>query len=183
MLELNDLSVENRKKKWNIVGDKKPVRFYRFVDCSTDSTLYMSEASMRANVFYPFAGYSGSIVGHTHDNFFVVNLFSPSWYDFHYTGIKDELEYAYQQMGKHAWMSPNVKRMNVATTRVTKGHRTVVYDIPAKGADFWRSDYHSTAHHISGEEDQVDKLLECRKSACKASAMYSTKRANKRKCY
>jgi hypothetical protein len=166
---------------WYVFPDKHRVTMYSFIDCTTGKTISLSRQVVSANVFYPFAGYTGNIVGHTYDQFYVVSFCNTvNKGDVHYVSIKDELRIANKYMGKHSWVSPFVKSMNVATTRVTTGNVATVYDVPCKGKSFWYDFYKTGPNHIASKsmKEQISMLYKLRNSVVLSERVYSTKRGN-----
>ena len=174
--------------KWTTTDEDKEVMMYRFMDCTTDKEVCLTLETVQAHVFYPFAMYSGSTVGHTYETFYVLNVYSRTggqWY----TSIKDGLDSAATVLGNDAWESPRVKQMNVAATRVAKGNKAQVYDIYVEnGSRFWREDVATSDYHISGKSEgrvsndyQVSELLKCRESIGRSKVMYSLQRPGSKK--
>jgi hypothetical protein len=159
---------------WHVPYKVKQVRVYSFRDAA-DQEILMTKEAVQARIYYPFAGYSGAMVGHTYNRFYIANLYKPGKCTY-YPVMKDILDDAYDKMGPIARVSKFVRQMNVNTSRVTTGNRTAAYDLRVKDASFWKPYLKSQRHHIAsgGENKQVDMLKTCHASVLKADDKYTT---------
>lgn len=122
-----------------------PVRMYEFVRTRNGKPtrpVWLSEFEVRAKVFWPFGLYQGAVVGHTYDEYVMLNSYRIETGRFdtgHYARLDRRLQEA-TKLGKYAWTSSLVKQLNVAVTRVREGKKVQIMDVPIYDKTYWQKE-------------------------------------------
>ena len=128
---------------------------------------------MQAYMYYPFCLYTEGVVGHTFDRYTMMKFSDRSKHNKDYLSLKKSVTDSEEWLGDKAYLSPVVKSLNVAVSRVTKGNRADIIEINEGKKGFWRSTLSSSKWHMLGqgldERSYNDELCRMRKVVIKST--------------
>ena len=112
------------------------------------STVVLTQSEAQAYLYYPFCIYSGAVVGHTFDDFTLVNFASERASRYNYMSLENSVVESENILQDCAWLSKTVKDLNVAVSRVTYGNRAKIIEVFTGYQGFWipwlsRSKWHA----------------------------------------
>jgi len=137
------------------------------------SKMVLTTEEMQAYMYYPFCLYTEGVVGHTFDRYTMMKFSDPTEKAYDYLSLKQSVTDIENMLGDKAWLSPVVKSLNVAVSRVTKGNRADIIEINEGKKGFWRTTLASSKWHMLGqslsERSYNDELCNMRKVVIKST--------------
>lgn len=138
-----------KKKKTNKKKQKVTIEWGVFLR-SDGGKVVMGREEMQAYMYYPFCLYTEGVVGHTFDNYTMIKFSDQSVSEKNYFSLKKAVMEAEEILENKAWLSPVVKSLNVAVSRLTKGNRAKIIEIDEGTPGFWRPTLGSSSWHMFG---------------------------------
>ena len=145
---------ERKDVKVAVNGGKKfarvRIKWGKFLKEDGSKMVLMKE-EMQAYMYYPFCLYTEGVVGHTFDRYTMMKFSDRSEKAYDYLSLKKSVTDIQNMLGDKAWLSPVVKSLNVAVSRVTKGNRADIIEINEGKKGFWRNTLTRSKWHILGQ--------------------------------
>lgn len=145
------------------------------------SKMVLGKEEMQAYMYYPFCLYTEGVVGHTFNNYTMIKFSNTSATENDYFSLKTAVDQVEEMLGDKAWLSPVVKSLNVAVSRLTKGNRAEIIEVNEGRSKFWQrtlgsSNWHTYAVHKSMSNAAYNILLkELRSVVVKSTHVVSLK--------
>lgn len=151
------------KKKDQRKRQKTTIEWGVFVK-NNGNKVVLGKEEMQAYMYYPFCLYTEGVVGHTFDNYTMIKFSDSHATENDYFSLKTAVEQVEEMLGDKSWLSPVVKSLNVAVSRLTNGNRAEIIEINEGKSRFWQrtlgsSDWHTYAVHKSMSTIAYNGLL------------------------
>jgi len=122
------------------------------------SKMVLGKEEMQAYMYYPFCLYTEGVVGHTFDKYTMIKFSNKHARQNDYFSLKSSVDEIEEMLGDKSWLSPVVKSLNVAVSRLTMGNRAEIIEIEEGKSKFWQQTLGTSWWHIFGVHKSMSNM-------------------------